>query len=82
MKLETTEGSYGHYIGIRNVDTGKQVAQVKWGPGDGDLANLFCAAPELLAALSDAILWVHDEDQGALEYKAKWRAVIAKARGK
>lgn len=42
-------------------------------------ARLIAAAPELLAALKDAILWVNVEDQSAPEYLAKWRAVIAKA---
>ena len=51
-------------------------------PGEADAnTRLIVAAPELLAALRDAILWVDDDDQGAPEMKAKWRAVISKAEG-
>lgn len=42
-------------------------------------ARLIAAAPDLLAALQDCILWVDQEDQGAAEMIAKWRAVISKA---
>lgn len=52
-------------------------------PGEEAEANarLIAAAPELLAALQDAVCWVCPEDQGAPEYLAKWRAITAKALG-
>jgi len=43
--------------------------------------RLIEAAPDLLVALKDAIMWIDIDDQGAPEMIAKWLAVIAKAEG-
>ncbi len=44
------EGSYGHYIAIQD-NTGKQIARVLWGPGDGRRAKAIASVPELIRCL-------------------------------
>lgn len=81
MAWHTDEGSYGHYIAVKS-ESGKTVARVPWGEGDGSRANLIAAAPELLAVAQSII----DEEADGLD-RSEWRlkaarAAIAKAEGK